>query len=929
MKPTAKLSGFVTLGVTLCASWTQAASTTVAPTTMIGPTMVGQAPARSATRTQSDDLLRRARQAIREGKYDLANKLISQAEELKVTYDPVFSRFSDTPAKLRKELDAARAANGGEAVAGPVPGLLENGAGRKSNSPAGRRAADDEEMSDVAVPPSAGGSDDGSGDVFALLGDARRALARGEMEMAERLVAQVRQMGGTYAVNEDSPDRVEALIRQWNQYSQDPRPGVDAGQWAKQKAQNLMEQAEWLKRYGEMDVANQLLNTARQQAASYGPFDRNPQKMLGNMRANAESAVEREVAGIAGAANRVVDRTANRVNGTVNKVQGAVREEASDVADAMREVQSLMAKAQAAKDRGELELALRLVNEAKSFRLPDEAFRSGETRPWQVALEIDSELARRGGVARANAEAPESDARPGRFGVTQGGYDPGQDTSRVIQANAASPSRAQLSDEGAVVTQGQQLYREGIELLQQQDREGALRAFREAWKFQAELDPDTRRQLREKLTVLSESVPAAAPAGREPSALESIASRQQILRQKLLSEIASERDAARATASEDPRAALSRLQRLRERVTQSEVDPAGRKQLLTMVDREISELDVYIEQHRGEIENNERNREILTDVERRRRVKVEMQTKFAELVDQFNDLMDEARYAEAVVLARQAQELDPENPVVENLSWKARFAMRLAEQKRIDDAKEEGFHKEMNENLHIAATPMDTNNPISFNIKDWDEISRKRLQWQQRLRKRFSPTELEIQRSLSQMVDVQFDNMPLKEVVSALEKQSGINIFLDPSGMAIEGVTSDTPVSLTLARPISLRSALNLILEPKRLGYVIQNEVLKITSSQTKDSDVYTQVYDVADLVIPIPNFVPGYNTGLPSAIEQAQRSMGLGGGLQAGGGAPMQLTGNQSQNMNPAVMAQIGGGIAPGSATRPSHQVGAGPGGL
>ena len=105
LKPTAKLSGFVTLGVTLCASWTQAASTTVAPTTMIGPTMVGQAPARSATRTQSDDLLRRARQAIREGKYDLANKLISQAEELKVTYDPVFSRFSDTPAKLRKELE--------------------------------------------------------------------------------------------------------------------------------------------------------------------------------------------------------------------------------------------------------------------------------------------------------------------------------------------------------------------------------------------------------------------------------------------------------------------------------------------------------------------------------------------------------------------------------------------------------------------------------------------------------------------------------------------------------------------------------------------------------------------------------------------------------------------------------------------------------
>ncbi len=53
---------------------------------------------------------------------------------------------------------------------------------------------------------------------------------------------------------------------------------------------------------------------------------------------------------------------------------------------------------------------------------------------------------------------------------------------------------------------------------------------------------------------------------------------------------------------------------------------------------------------------------------------------------------------------------------------------------------------------------------------------------------------------------------------------------------------------------------MNLILEPLHLSYVIKDEVLKVTSEQMRDSQVYTVTYNVADLVIPIPNFVPGHN---------------------------------------------------------------------
>ena len=109
----------------------------------------------------------------------------------------------------------------------------------------------------------------------------------------------------------------------------------------------------------------------------------------------------------------------------------------------------------------------------------------------------------------------------------------------------------------------------------------------------------------------------------------------------------------------------------------------------------------------------------------------------------------------------------------------------------------------------------------------------------------------------------------------------GINIYPDPQGLAAEGVTTDTPVTINLSQPISLKSALNLILDPLRLSYVVQNEVLLITSEQTRNSQIYPKVYNVADLVIPIPNFIPGYNVGLPAAIREAHQALGYGGVIQ------------------------------------------------
>jgi general secretion pathway protein D len=156
-------------------------------------------------------------------------------------------------------------------------------------------------------------------------------------------------------------------------------------------------------------------------------------------------------------------------------------------------------------------------------------------------------------------------------------------------------------------------------------------------------------------------------------------------------------------------------------------------------------------------------------------------------------------------------------------------------------------------------------------------------------------------------------------------------MYLDEQGLAEEGITSDTPVTIPLRRPIMLKSALNLILEPLHLSYVIKDEVLKITSEQLRDGEIYTFTYNVADLVVPIPNFIPG-DAGLAAAYHKAMGNVGFGGshGIAAPPLAVMaSKDGNQSSAaINPALLAQVS---APG---QPATGMGAlptrfGPGGL
>jgi len=907
------LIGCVALSSTLPAIQTSAAVPTAGVVVAIAAT--GQTGAEADPRRQADELLRQARKAIKDGAYDQAEGLISQAERTGVKYDPLTARFVDTPEKMRKLLTDERA-KGSQASDKPssrFPALLSR---QQPQQPPAQTIPSDpfqgQQRTDVVDRL----TDDAKAKAAGLVRDARVAMQRGDKLSAMSAYQKAVGLNANFAPNEDSPQRLAADLQAM---------GVDVSRLSAAPANPAA--SPYALRPSDIQAGDDRLPLLPQsnnpaalppaaptpygQPAGNNPLDPN---LLQNASAPPPSgSVYQPVQEVAAPA-----QSPARMGGNVSPQKA--------------EVQRLVAQARMALDKGDLNAAQRMADQAQSMNLPEQAYGPDETRPWQLALEIQQAAVRREGLVPAGGTAPVAGGN--QYPVAQGAYNPSADTTRL---QAASSQAGLNAPPGGAASGAQQAYEEGLRALDSQDRATAMQKFRQAWGMQDQLDPETRQQLKDKLTFLN-TAPAAAPPAEGASPLEQVGSEQELLRQKLMREIVNERQTAQKLAETDPLGALSNLKKVRERIATADLGAAGKKHLLTVVDQSIIELEKYIEQNKPTIENEERNKEIRAEMVRNQELTIETQNKLAQMVEEFNKLLDERRYAEAEVVAKQAREIAPEYPTVVLMVEKAHLARNIAEDLSIQERSAANFIGAM-QSVGESAIPFDDRNPLVFGkVETWNQLTRDRRRLLQE-KSQLSPVEMEIQRSLSKPVEARFDGRPLQEVLDTLGRMSGVNVYLDPQGMHAEGVSSDTPVSLNLTQPISLKSALNLILEPLGLSYVIQNEVLRITSEQTRDSNTYAKVYYVADLVVPIPNFVPSYNMGLPGALKESLNSLGYGNGIRPSMSGPLTVAADDPANqqngaVNPTVLAQaqmqgnplsgLGGGGARGM-----QPLGSGPGGL
>ena len=978
MKPTTRiLSGLiaVTLGLPLSLAWSQA------PSSGLSPDGTGTArPSSEQARPQCDDLVRRARQALQENDLDAAGRLLTQAEALNVAYSPL--HMGDTPAKLRRDLEHQVANRGGlrpgqasgtapvdpftaKGVSAPAGvgadpkslakayllkgrkeleqgNLAAAGAscqkaaeqrasfGQQEDSPQ-RLAADLQRKAAAglqplpptgaapaaplspaapvtAYPSTLASAPDRATAGRALL-EARRALALGDVRRANGILQQVRALNLSFGPQDDAPDKIEAQIRAYSDLmaQKDQRGGSEG--FRRQYARLLMEQADGLLRWRDLEEAERLANLAASQHVLYSPYELKPEDLLGRVAAARKSAP----AGAAGLA-------------------------------AKTKAQELVRAARQALGSNDLRGAEQLARQAEQLQVPEAAYAAGEDRPALVLGEIQRA---RGGVpagqvtSGAYVTPATGTATPDRR-ADLAVYDQQHDPTRNVLAGVQEPVGPALFAQTAVPpspaspevigsgagSPAQALVEQGEAALRAQDHETALRCFRQAAPYMNELDPSTAQRLQDRLQMLGT---LGGNNGNTSSAsLNQAQAKQQALARQVVSEVSVAEANAKQMMSKDPEAALKTLTETRQKVEESGLDPALRERILRGVDRNLDEIRGYIKQNEPRIALEKHNKDVVQSVERDQQHALEIQEKIALMVDEYNTLVREQRYAEAEVLAKRAHELDPKNPVTTQIVTQSKIIRQNAFNLSVKERKEDGFLQTLN-SVDEASIPYDDRNPIAF-PKNWNQLSEGRRRWADRNGPRRSERELEIQQKLQTPVSLQFNGAPLSAVLDYLSKVADVNIHVDQRGMAEEGVSSDTPVNIALRQEIQLKSALNLILQPLRLNYVIKDDVLKITSESMRGGECYPVTYNVADLVIPIPNFVASQNMGMARALNEALRNsnnLGSGAGLSAGGAAPMSVATASTKNtmMNPAVLASMASNMPGGMSS--SIPMGGGPGGL
>src|SRR5205823_2418904 len=113
--------------------------------------------------------------------------------------------------------------------------------------------------------------------------------------------------------------------------------------------------------------------------------------------------------------------------------------------------------------------------------------------------------------------------------------------------------------------------------------------------------------------------------------------------------------------------------------------------------------------------------------------------------------------------------------------------------------------------------------------KGWDALTLRRRDLANRLAIKRDPKEQAIYDKLEEPVSLNIDKQPLSEAIDFLRQYTGLNIVPDQKALLEEGLTMNTPVSLTI-KDVKLKNALKLLLAPLNLTYKADGEVLMLTS---------------------------------------------------------------------------------------------------
>ena len=359
---------------------------------------------------------------------------------------------------------------------------------------------------------------------------------------------------------------------------------------------------------------------------------------------------------------------------------------------------------------------------------------------------------------------------------------------------------------------------------------------------------------------------------------------RRIIAQVIQAEVRNTIGEARSLMSTNPQATSQQLKLTLEKVRRTaELNPDVRDQMVDLIQAALREaarrkVEVdYVEQQRLESVAAAKERMLIADNLLRSQQKVK------QLMNRFDSLMQEGRYSLAEEASAEAEKIVPDSPVPIQAKLDARMvgyynnimALREERQKRVIDTLYE---------VEKSYIPFPDNPPIVYpDAEVWQQLTaRRKEKYSSMDLAKQGPSEKKIRDALKSATQLEFFDAPLSDVIDYLKDYHDIEIQLDTRALEDVGITSQSPVTKTL-KGISLKSALRLLLRDLSLTYVIEDEVLLITTPEEAENRLSTKVYPVADLVIPVQTPMGGM--GMGGGMGMMGGMGGMGGGMGGMGG--------------------------------------------
>jgi type II secretory pathway component GspD/PulD (secretin) len=250
----------------------------------------------------------------------------------------------------------------------------------------------------------------------------------------------------------------------------------------------------------------------------------------------------------------------------------------------------------------------------------------------------------------------------------------------------------------------------------------------------------------------------------------------------------------------------------------------------------------------AEIASRERQRRLQARKDRRETI--------AALTRKAKTLVSDRQWKEARDTMREILRIEPDNSFAsEGIGWVKRY-MILERQK---EARQTNFYEAQRQFLDIVETETPWYELLRY-PRNWREITEKR--------KRFSAGEMSesekdrrTRKQLQRVIrNVDFSGIALENVLNFLRDVTGANIVPNWEVLADRNITRQTQVTAEKLSEVTGQTLLEVVLEnvggtQVQLGYVIEDGIVKISTSDALRTKVKTRVYDIRDLIIPVPDF--------------------------------------------------------------------------